>query len=169
MRTLRGSQGVCVAVSALLLLALSGCGSSSNNTATTSSSAAATATTGGTSAKTTAYNIKLAHVAGASGSANASGVVVLTVKAAGGRLCWSVSPVKTFTVSHGTTTPTIITIQPTPAGTPSTPGVPLGTAYQSSGCTQVPAAFLGRLEANPKMFYLSIYNTGTGDAVRGQI
>jgi hypothetical protein len=163
MRMHRGSQGVCAVVGALLLLALAGCGSSSK-TATATSSGAAT-----TTAAATAYNVRLAHVAGASGSANASGVAVLSVKPSGGGLCWSVSPVKTFTISHSTTMPTIITVQPTPAGTPSTPGVPLGSAYRSSGCTQAPAAFLGRLEANPRMFYLSIYNTGTGDAVRGQI
>jgi hypothetical protein len=163
-----GLQGVCAAVGALLLLALAGCGSSSKMP-TATSPAAATPATGVASAKTTAYNIKLSHVAGASGAANASGVVVLSVKPSGGGLCWSVSPVKTFTISHSTTTPTIITIQPTPGGTPSTPGVPLGTAYQSSGCTPVPAAFLARLAANPRTFYLSIYNTGTGDAVRGQI
>jgi hypothetical protein len=168
MRMHRRSQGACAAVGALLLLAPAGCGSSSK-TPTATSPAAATPATGGASAKATAYNIKLAHVAGASGSANASGVVVLSVKPSGGGLCWSVSPVKTFTISHSTTTPTIITIQPTPAGTPSTPGVPLGATYVSSGCTQVPAAFLTRLEANPSMFYLSIYNTGTGDAVRGHI
>lgn len=168
MRMLSGFQGACAAISALLLLALSGCGSSST-TPTARSSAAATPATGGVSAKATAYNVKVTHVAGASGSASASGVVVLSVKPSGDGLCWSVSPVKTFTISHSTTTPTIITIQPTPAGTPSTPGVPLGTTYVSSGCTQVPAAFLSRLEANPGMFYLSIYNTGTGDAVRGHI
>jgi hypothetical protein len=169
MRIYRGSQGVCAAVGALLLLALAGCGSSSKTATSSGAATPATTTTGGSSAKAAAYNVRLAHVAGASGSASASGVAVLSVKPSGGGLCWSVSPVKTFTVSHSTTTPTIITIQPTPAGTPSTPGVPLGTAYQSSGCTQVPAAFLGRLQANPGMFYLSIYNTGTGDAVRGQI
>jgi hypothetical protein len=167
MRTLRELQGASWVLSALLLLALAGCGSSSKTTST--SSGAATPSAGGASAKTIAYNIRLTHVAGASGAANASGVVVLSIKPAGGRLCWSVSPVRTFTISHSTTAPTIITIQPTPAGTPSTPGVPLGMAYESSGCIQVPPAFLGRLETNPKMFYLSIYNTGTGDAVRGQV
>jgi hypothetical protein len=168
MRMHGGFQGMCAAAGALLLLALAGCGGSSNTAATTSSGAS-TPSTGAASANATAYNIKLAHVAGASGPANASGVAVLSVKPSGGGLCWSISPVKTFTISDSTTTPTIITIQPTPAGTPSTPGVPLGTAYRSSGCTQVPAAFLGRLGANPSMFYLSIYNTGTGDAVRGQV
>jgi len=168
MTTLRGVQGVCAAVSALLLLALAGCGSSSK-TATATGSGAATPAAGGASAKTTAYNISLTHVAGASGASSASGVVVLSVKPAGGRLCWSISPVKTFTISNSATTPTIVTIQPTAAGTPSTPGVPLGMTYESSGCIQAPAAFLRRLEANPKMFYLSIYNTGTGDAVRGQV
>ncbi len=162
-----GFQGVCAAAGALLLLAVAGCGSSSQPTAT--SPAAATPDTGGVAAKTTAYNVKLAHVAGASGPASASGVVVLTVKPSGGGLCWSVSPIKTFTLSHSTTTPTIITIHPTASGTPSTPGVPLGATYASSGCAKVPAAFLTRLEANPGMFYLSIYNTGTGDAVRGHI
>jgi hypothetical protein len=162
----RGSQGVSVAVGALLLLALAGCGSSSKPA---TSSGAATPATGATAAKAAAYNVKLVHVAGASGAATATGVAVLSVKPSEGGLCWSISPVKTFTISNSTAMPTIITVQPTPAGTPSTPGVPLGTAYRSSGCTHVPAAFLGRLEANPRMFYLSVYNTGTGDAVRGQI
>jgi hypothetical protein len=171
MSQFRGFQLACVVVSALLLLALTGCGSSSkSSTATATSSGAGTpASAGGASVKTSTYNINLTHVAGASGAASASGIVVLSVKSPSRQLCWSVSPVKTFTVSTGTRTPTIITIQHTPAGTPSTPGVPLGSSYESSGCTQVPAALLSRLEANPKAFYLSIYNTGTGDAVRGQV
>jgi hypothetical protein len=172
MRTFRGVRIACAAVSALLLGGLAGCGSSSKSssaTVTTSSGAAAPTTTGGASVKPTAYDIRLTHVAGASGAPSASGVVVLSVKSPGDRLCWSISPVKTFTVSTRTTTPTIVTIQPTPAGTPSTPGFPLGATYEPSACIQAPAAFLGRLEAKPKMFYLSIYNTGTGDAVRGQL
>ncbi len=168
MRMHGGLHRWCAAVGALLLLTLAGCGSSSK-TATATGPAAGTPDTGGVSAKAISYNIRLAHVAGASGSASASGVVVLIVKPSGGGLCWSVSPVKSFTISHSTTTPTIITIQPTSAGTPSTPGVPLGGAYQSSGCAKVPAAFLSRLESNPGMFYLSIYNTGTGDAARGRV
>jgi hypothetical protein len=169
MRTLRGFQVASAVASALLLLVIAGCGSSSESASSTATSSASPAAAAGSSVKTTTYNIRLTHVAGAAGAANASGVVVLTVKSGIDPLCWSISPVKNFTVSASKTTPTIATIQPTPAGTPSTPGVPLGTAYQSSACTRVPQAFLGRLEANPKMFYLSIYNTGTGDAVRGQI
>lgn len=160
MRMFRGFQGACVVASALLLLALAGCGSSSKSSAATATS--------GASVKTGTYNVNLTHVAGTSGAASASGVVVLSVKASD-EICWSISPIKTFTVSTGTTTPTIVTVQPTPSGTPSTPGVPLGSAYKSSGCIRAPSAFLGRLEADPKMFYLSIYNTGTGDAVRGQV
>lgn len=171
MRTFRGLRVACAVVIALLLGALAGCGSSSkSSTATaTSSGGAAPATTGGASVKATTYNINLTHVAGASGSPSASGVVVLSVKSPADRLCWSISPVKTFTVSTSKTMPTIVTLQRTPAGTPSTPGFPLGMAYEPSACIPAPAGFLGRLEANPKAFYLSIYNTGTGDAVRGQV
>jgi len=152
---------------ALLLLVIAGCGSSSKSASSTATGSGAPAAD--SSVKTTTYDIRLTHVAGSAGAANASGVVVLTVKSGSDQLCWSVSPVESFTVSASRTTPTIATIQPTPAGTPSTPGVPLGGAYQSSACTRVPPVFLGRLEAKPKMFYLSIYNTGTGDAVRGQV
>jgi len=169
MRTPRGFHVASAVASALLLLVMVGCGSSSKSASSTATGSGAPAAAAGSSVKTTAYDIRLTHVAGAAGAANASGVLVLTVKSGSDQLCWSVSPVKGFSVSASKTTTTIATIQPTPAGTPSTPGVPLGTAYQSSACTQVPPVFLGRLEANPKMFYLSIYNTGTGDAVRGQI
>jgi hypothetical protein len=164
MNTLRGFRGAWVTVSALLLVALAGCGGSSKT-----STASTPATASGASIGTATYYITLTHVAGASGAPSASGVVVLSVKSPSPQLCWSISPVKTFTVSSATTTPTIATIQPTPAGTPSTPGVALGTAYKSSACIYAPRAFLGRLEANPKVFYLSIYNTGTGDAVRGRV
>lgn len=169
MKMFRGFRAACAVASALLLLALAGCGSSSKSTTATSSGGATSPTTGAASVKATTYNISLTHVAGASGATGASGVVVLSVKSPGDQLCWSISPVKSFTVSTSTTMPTIVTIQPTPAGTPSTPGVPLGPAYKSSACIHAPAAFLGRLEANPKGFYLSVYNTGTGDAVRGQV
>lgn len=151
-----------------LLLALVGCGSSSKTTSTTTPVAATPTTTAG-SVKPATYNVKLAHVTGSSGAADAAGVVVLSVKSPSGELCWSISPVKSFPVSTGTTTPTIVTIQPTAHGTPSTPGIPLGTAYKSSACIHAPSVALGRLEAHPQTFYLSIYNTGTGDAVRGQI
>ena len=170
MRTLRGFRGVEVIAGISLLLALVGCGSSSKITSTTTTSpVAATPTTTAGSVKPASYNIKLAHVTGSSGAADAAGVVVLSVKSPSGELCWSISPVKSFPVSTGTTTPTIVTIQPTAQGTPSTPGIPLGTAYKSSACMHAPSVVLGRLEAHPQTFYLSIYNTGTGDAVRGQI
>jgi hypothetical protein len=171
MGTCRGFAGTCVAIGMWLSLALAGCGSSSKSATTTATSptAATSAATSGSAVKAATYTINLAHVAGSSGASSASGVAVLNVKSAGGQLCWSISPIKTFTVSTSTTTPTIVTIQPTPSGTPSTPGIPLGKAYEASGCAPVPAAFLGRLQANPKMFYLSVYNTGTGDAVRGQV
>jgi len=165
---LRGFNGVCAVLSMSLLLATAGCGSSSKSATTTASPATTTPATSA-SVKAATYNVSLAHVAGSSGAANAAGVVLLSVKSPGGELCWSISPVKSFTVSSSTTTPTIVTIQPTPDGTPSTPGVPLGAAYKSSACIHVPSVFLGRLEAHPQMFYLSIYNTGTGDAVRGQV
>jgi hypothetical protein len=170
MRTLRGLWGVGVVTGMSLLLALVGCGSSSKTTSTTAASpVAATPTTAGGSVKPATYNINLAHVAGSSGAADAAGVVVLSVKSSSGELCWSISPVKSFPVSTSTTTPTIVTIQPTANGTPSTPGIPLGPAYKSSACIHAPSVFLGRLEAHPQTFYLSIYNTATGDAVRGQI
>ncbi len=76
---------------------------------------------------------------------------------------------KDFTISSSPTLATIVTIQPTPNGTPSTPGIPLGFAYKSSGCVHAPSAFLGRFQAHPRRFYLSIHNTQSGDAVRGQI
>jgi hypothetical protein len=157
----------------LLLLALAGCGSTNKaaTTAAASSAATPTAPAGGApqAVKTATYNINLAHVTGSSGGANASGTVVLNVKAPSDELCWSISPVKNFTTSTSTTEPTIVTIQRTPSGTPSTPGVPLGLAYKSAGCVHEPPVFLGRLQANPQMFYLSIYNTQSGDAVRGQV
>lgn len=171
MGTCRGFAGVCAVIGASLLLALAGCGGGSANSASTtgtSSTAAASSATSGSAVKAATYSIKLTHVAGSSGASTASGVAVLNVRSAGDQLCWSISPIKTFAISTSTTTPTIVTIQPTPSGTPSTPGIPLGKGYAPSGCAPVPAAFLGRLRANPKTFYLSVYNTGTGDAVRGQ-
>lgn len=169
MRTFRALQCVCVVVSMSMLLALAGCGSSGKTT-TTESSVAATPTRTSASAVTAAtYNINLTHVTGASGASNAAGVAVLSVKSPSDQLCWSISPIKAFTVSRGTTTPTIITIQSTPAGSPSTPGFPLGMGYEPSSCIAAPAVFLRRLEANPKMYFLSIYNTANGDAVRGQM
>src|SRR5271165_2813037 len=161
MMTLRGVRIAVAVVSVLLSLAAAGCGSSSNTASTTASPAVAP-TSSSASVKTATYNVKLAHVAGSSGASNAAGVVVLNVKSPSGELCWSISPVKSFPVSTSTTTPTIITIQPTPNGTPSTPGVPLGTAYRASSCIHVPTVFLGRLETLPQTFYLSIYNTGSG-------
>lgn len=170
MWTLRGVKVVASVVSLSLSLAAAGCGSSSKTASTTTASpVAATPATTSASVKTATYNIKLAHVAGSSGAADAAGVVVLSIKSASGELCWNISPVKSFAVSTGTTTPTIVTIQPTPNGTPSMPGIPLGTAYKASACTHAPSALLGRLQAHPQMFYLSIYNTGSGDAVRGQV
>ena len=71
MRTLRG-VGVMAGMS--LLLALVGCGSSSKTTSTTTPVAATPTTTAG-SVKPVTYNIKLAHVTGSSGAADAAGVV----------------------------------------------------------------------------------------------
>ena len=102
--------------------------------------------------------------------------MVLSVKAPGDELCWNISPVKNFTISSSTTMATFATIQPTATGLPSTPGIPLGapttagpSPYKSSGCIHIPSAPLGRIEAHPQTFYLSIYNTQSGEAVRGQI
>jgi hypothetical protein len=163
----------CLAGTLLLLLALAGCGSTNKAaTATAASSVAApTAATSGAAqaVKTATYKINLAHVTGSSGGANVSGNVILSVKAPSDELCWSISPVKNFTISTSTTEATIVTIQRTPSGTPSTPGIPLGFAYKSAGCVHEPSIFLGRLQAQPQMFYLSIYDTQSGDAVRGQI
>lgn len=164
----KGFAGVCAVIGSSLLLALAGCGGSSSSATTTATTASSSAGSG-SAVKAATYNINLTHVAGSSGASTASGVAVLNVRSAGNRLCWSISPIKTFTISTSTTTPTIVTIQPTPSGTPSTPGIPLGKGYAASGCAPVPAALLGRLQANPKAFYLSVYNTGTGDAVRGQV
>jgi hypothetical protein len=173
LKTLPGVvKAPCVTGTLLLLLALAGCGSTNKAATTTAAASAATpaAPTGGSAqaVKAATYNINLAHVAGSSGGASASGTVILSVKPPG-ELCWSISPVKNFTVSTSTTQATIVTIQRTASGTPSTPGIPLGTAYKSAGCVHEPPAFLGRLQANPQMFYLSIYNTQSGDAVRGQV
>jgi hypothetical protein len=172
-KTLPGVVRVPCLAGTLLLLALAGCGST-NKAATTTAASSASGPTAATSGaaqavKTASYNINLAHVTGSSGGANASGVVILSVKAPSDELCWSISPVKNFTISTSTTEATIVTIQRTPSGTPSTPGVPLGFAYKSAGCVHEPSVFLGRLQAQPQMFYLSIYNTQSGDAVRGQI
>ncbi len=171
MGTCRGFAGVFAVIGSSLLLALAGCGGSSNSATTTATSSTAATAAGGSDStvKAANYNINLTHVAGSSGASSASGVAVLNVRSAGHQLCWSISPIRTFTTSTSTTTPTIVTIQPTPSGTPSTPGIPLGRGYAASGCAPVPPAFLGRLQANPKTFYLSVYNTGTGDAVRGQV
>jgi hypothetical protein len=158
----RGVRGGFVAIGMTLLLGLAGCGSSSKGT---SSSSAASASP----VKAATYTVNLTHVKGAGGAASASGVVVLSVKSPSNQVCWSISPIKAFAVSTSATTPTIVTIQPTSAGTPSTPGFPLGTVYRSSACIGAPAAFLGRLEADPPTYFLSVYNTGTGDAVRGQL
>ena len=173
-KTLPGVVRVpCLTGTLLLLLAVAGCGSTNKAATTTaaSSAAAPTAATSGAAqaVKTATYNINLAHVTGSSGGANASGVVIFSVKAPSDELCWSISPVKNFTISTSTTEATIVTIQRTPSGTPSTPGVPLGFAYKSAGCVHEPSIFLGRVQAHPQMFYLSIYNTQSGDAVRGQI
>ena len=164
-RTLPSLAGAsCLAGTMSLALALAGCGSTNNAATTTTSSPAGAAQT----TKATAYNVNLTHVAGSSGGADASGLVILRVKAPD-ELCWSISPVRNFTVSTSKTQATIVTIQPTPSGTPSTPGVPLGFSYTPAGCVHVPPAFIGRLKAHPQMFYLSIYNTQSGDAVRGQV
>ena len=177
MRIVRALRGVvfvpCTIGVISLLLAFAGCGSASKTASTTStnSSAASTTTTSGSSQsiKSASYNISLSHVAGSSGVANASGVVILSVRTPSDELCWNISPVKNFTISTSKTQATIVTIQPTPSGTPSTPGVPLGFAYKASGCVHVPSAFLERLEAHPQTYYLSIYNTQSGDAVRAQV
>jgi hypothetical protein len=173
-RALRGVVVVtCAAMSVSLLPALAGCGSTKKAATTTAASsvAAPTTATSGTPqpVKAATYNINLTHVTGASGAPSASGLVVLSVRSPSDELCWSISPVKNFTVSSSTATPTIVTIQPTPFGTPASLGIPLGPAYKSSGCVHPPSVFLGRLEANPQIFYLSIYNTQSGEAVRGQI
>ena len=172
-KTLPGVVRVpCLTGTLLLLLAVTGCGSTNKAATTTAASPAApTAATSGAAqaVKTATYNINLAHVNGSSGGANAAGVVILSVKAPSDELCWNISPVKNFTISTSKTEATIVTIQRTPSGTPSTPGIPLGLAYKSAGCVHEPAIFLGRLQAQPQMFYLSIYNTQSGDAVRGQI
>lgn len=173
-KTLRGLGGVpFLAGTVSLLLALAACGSTSKaptTTSPTSASAPTTTTSGAPQAiRSATYNVNLSHVSGSSGVANASGLLILSVKAPGGELCWSISPVKNFTISSSKTQATIVTIQRTPSGTPSTPGIPLGLAYKSAGCTHAPSTLLGRLEAQPQMFFLSIYNTQSGDAVRGQI
>ena len=174
-RTLPGVVRVpCLAGTLLPLLALAGCGST-NKAATTETAASSAAARQRRQvgqrrrSRPPTYNIYLAHVTGSSGAANASGVAILSVKASSDELCWSISPVKNFTISTSTTQATIATIQRTPSGTPSTPGIPLDFAYKSAGCVHEPSIFLGRLQAQPQMFYLSIYNTQSGDAVRGQI
>ncbi len=103
------------------------------------------------------YNINLAHVTGSSGGANASGVVILSVKAPSDELCWSLSRKELHDLHqydggddrH----------HPAHLGNPSTPGNPLGFAYKSAGYVHEPSIFLGRLQAQPGMFYVSIYNS----------
>ena len=157
-KALRGTAVVGCMAASPLLLALAGCGSTNKATTTTAAPV-----------KTATYDVNLTHVTGSNGASNASGLVVLSVKAPSDELCWNISPVKNFTVSGSTATATIVTIQPTPHGLPSTPGFPLGGAYKSTGCVHAPSIFLGRLEAHPQMLYLSIYDTHSGEAVRGQI
>ena len=174
MRALRAPlKTICQVAGLAVVLGLAGCGSSKPaTTATTSPAAASIPSTTATSAvaKAGTYTVHLTHVNGSSGSAGASGTALLTVKPASGEVCWSVSPIQHFTVSSGTTHPTIVTIQPSATGTPSTPGIPLAFGgYTATGCRKVPAPVLARAEANPSMFYLSIYNTQSGEAVRGQV
>ncbi len=161
------------AVGMSVFFALAGCGST-NNAATTTAST--TANGASSPVKAATYNVKLTHIAGASGASDAAGVAVLTIKSPGDELCWSISPVKGFTVSSGTGPPTFATIQPTSAGTPRIPGVPLGSprgpkgpAYTPSGCAHKPVVFLKALEAHPQTYYLSIFNTKSGEAVHGQV
>jgi hypothetical protein len=187
MRAFKTPLGIAVlasgAMSVALLPALAGCGSTNKATTTTATSSAAAPTTSGElpAVKPATYEINLTHVSGASGAPNASGLAVLSVRSPSDELCWSISPIKSFTVSPSTATPTLLIIQPTPNGTPRSPGFPLGLAYKSSGCTHTflpnrakrygvpPPIVLGVLEAHPQRFYLSVYNTRSGEAVRGQM
>ena len=189
MRAFKVRPGVGVVAAAAMstscLFAVAGCGTTNKAATTTAATSGAapntTASGASTPVKAATYNINLTHVAGASGSPNAAGVVVLSVKSPGDELCWNISPIKGFTVSSGTTgtsgapPPTFATIQPTSAGTPATPGVPLGNpgpsgiAYKPVGCVHKPSVFLERLEAHPQTFYLGIFNTHSGEAVHGQI
>jgi hypothetical protein len=177
MRAFSARSGVavvgCAAMSVSLLLTLVGCGSTNKTATTAATTSVATPTTtasgASSSLKTTSYNVSLTHITGASGASGTYGVAVLSVKSPADELCWSISPIKNFKVSTSTTTPTIVTIQPSPAGTPSTPGVPLGSAYKPSDCIHAPTAFLRLLEAHPQTFYLAIFNTHSGEAVHGQI
>src|SRR5271170_6677116 len=116
MGTCRGFASVCAVIGSSLLLALAGCGGSSKSATTTatSSTAATSSASSGPAVKAATYNVNLTHVAGSSGASTASGVAVLNVRSTGDQLCWSISPIKTLTISTSTTTPTIVTIQPTP-------------------------------------------------------
>src|SRR5271157_1055671 len=120
-KDLPGRAGLPCVAATLSLLALAGCGSTSKSATTTAATSATTPTTAASqSVRAVTYNVNLGHVAGSSGAASASGLAILTVKPPG-ELCWSISPVKNFSVSTSKTQATIVTIQPTPSGTPSTP------------------------------------------------
>jgi hypothetical protein len=182
----------------VVVLALAGCGSTKKTTSTaTTSSVTAPATTtpvgsatysvttkptppAATSpvtapttrtsgapppAKSASYSVSLAGTSGGlPGAPNGSGLAVISLNASSDQLCWKFSQLKNVTA------PTVAKIyKATPHG-PGTAGLPLGSAYSSSGCVTEPSIFLGAIGAHPQRFYVSIHDAQfPGGAVRGQL
>jgi hypothetical protein len=147
---------------AVAVTALVGCGSTTNKAATT----APTSTEATQPLTTVSYNVKLVP---ADGTTRGSGHASITIDASSHELCWKFSQLKNVTITISQQRGSVAVIQPTPAGTPATPGTLLGIGYKSSGCLLEHLASLDGLESHPQQYYLSLYNTKTGQVVRGPL
>ena len=98
------------------------------------------------------------------GDANGSGIAVLHLDKAKGRVCWTFSKVKNIG------TPQSAHIHKGKAGKVGPVYIPLGGAYKAKGCTAASKHDIGEILEYPDRYYVNIHNAAfPGGAIRGQL
>src|SRR5271165_6019651 len=115
--------------------------------------------------KAVTYNITLASAAGgAPGGTGLATISVVPTSSSTGELCWR------FSELTNVTSPTVAVIGLYIPHGASTHGSPLGRHHTASGCMPAPGAFLRRLGAYPKRYFISIHTAQyPGGAVIGAV
>src|SRR5271155_3541467 len=131
---------------AIVALAFAGCGSSTNQAATTSAPSSAVPP-----APPSEFHVHLAGYKG--GSPNGSALAVISTNPPKGEFCWMFSQLKNVTA------PTVARVYQNFPGATGAHGFKLGSAYTSSGCTQLHTDVLEEMgEKRPGHFYVSIHD-----------
>jgi CHRD domain len=99
------------------------------------------------------------------GPAAGSGIAVLHLNAAKGRVCWDFKKVR------GIGKPTAAHIHEGPAGKAGPVVVPFGKSYKAKGCVTAPKkAEVGEIEEHPNGYYVNVHTKKyPNGAIRGQL